>query len=66
MRLIRTKKTNESFCCLHITDALAEQTQEIVKFREAWSATVMGLQRVRHELATEQRCVLWIIYKLMF
>ena len=27
---------------------------EIVKDREAWSATVHGLQRVRQDLATEQ------------
>ena len=28
---------------------------EIVKDREAWHAAVMGLQRARHDLATEQQ-----------
>ena len=27
--------------------------QEIVKDREAWRAESMGLQRIRHDLATE-------------
>ena len=29
--------------------------QEMVKDGEAWSAAVMGLQRVRHDWATEQQ-----------
>ena len=29
--------------------------QEMVRDREAWSATVPGLQRVRHDLVTEQQ-----------
>ena len=29
--------------------------QEMVRDREAWSATVHGLQRVRHDLVTEQK-----------
>ena len=28
---------------------------DMVKDREAWSATVYGLQRVRHNLVTEQQ-----------
>ena len=28
---------------------------EIVKEREAWHAAVQGLQRVKHDLATEQQ-----------
>ena len=32
-----------------------EQTQEIVKDRKSWCAAVHGLQRVRHDSATEQQ-----------
>ena len=41
-----------------ITNSMDEslnKLQEIVKGREAWHATVYGLQRVRHDLATEQQ-----------
>ena len=41
-----------------ITDSMdmsLNKLQEIVKDREAWHATVYGLQRVRHDLATEQQ-----------
>ena len=31
-----------------------EQSEEIVKDREAWHAAVQGIERVRHDLATEQ------------
>ena len=31
--------------------------QEMVRDREAWHAAVMGLQRVRHDWATEQQQV---------
>ena len=39
---------------------------EMVKDREAWCAAVMGSQRVRHDLATEQQkygCESWAIKK---
>ena len=32
----------------------SEQTLEIVKNREAWHTTVLGSQRVGHNLVTEQ------------
>ena len=41
-----------------ITDSMdinLSKLQEIVKDREAWCTVVMGLQRVGHDLATEQR-----------
>ena len=36
-------------------DMSLNKLQETEKDREAWHATVMGLQRVRHDLATEQQ-----------
>ena len=36
-------------------DMSLSKLQEIVKGRRAWCAEVMGLQRVRHNLATEQQ-----------
>jgi len=39
-----------------ITDSMdmnLNKLQEIVKDREAWHAESMGLQRIRHDLATE-------------
>ena len=41
-----------------ITDSMnmsLSKLREIVKDREAWRAAVMGLQRVRHDLVTEQQ-----------
>ena len=41
-----------------ITDSMdmsLNNLEEIVRLREAWRAESMGLQRVRHELATEQQ-----------
>ena len=41
-----------------ITDAMdinLSKLQEMVKDREAWRAAVHGLQRVRHNLVTEQQ-----------
>ena len=36
-------------------DMSLSKLQETEKEREAWHATVMGLQRARHDLATEQQ-----------
>jgi len=36
-------------------DRSLHKLQEIVKDREGWYAAVHGLQRVRHDLATEQQ-----------
>ena len=36
-------------------DMNLRKLQEMVRDREAWSATVHGLQRVRHDLVTEQK-----------
>ena len=36
-------------------DMSLSKLREIVKDREAWHAAVMGLQRVRHDLLTEQQ-----------
>ena len=36
-------------------DMSLSQLWEIVKDRKAWCAESMGSQRVRHDLATEQR-----------
>ena len=36
-------------------DMSLNKLQETVKDREAWHAIVYGLQRVRHDLATEQQ-----------
>ena len=41
-----------------ITDAMdinLSKLREMVKDREAWRAAVHGLQRVRHNLVTEQQ-----------
>ena len=43
-----------------ITDSMdmsPSTLQEIVKDREAWNAAVHGLQRVGHDLVTEQQYV---------
>ena len=40
-----------------ITDSMdmnLSKLQEVVKDRESWCAAVHGLQRVRHDLVTEQ------------
>ena len=37
-----------------LMDMNLSKLQEIVRDREAWCVAVHGLQRVRHELATEQ------------
>ena len=36
-------------------DMSLRKLQEIVKEKEAWSAAVSWVERVRHELATEQQ-----------
>ena len=36
-------------------DVNLDKFQEMVRYREAWHAAVRGLQRVRHDLATEQQ-----------
>ena len=36
-------------------DVNLDKFQEMVRYREAWHAAVWGLQRVRHDLATEQQ-----------
>ena len=41
-----------------ITDAIEmslSKLQEMVKDREAWHSAIQGLQRVGHDLATEQQ-----------
>ena len=38
-----------------LMDMNLSKLRETVKDREAWRATVYGLQRVRHNLATEQQ-----------
>ena len=41
-----------------ITDSMDmnfRKLQELVKDREAWNAAVLGLQRVRHDLAEQQQ-----------
>ena len=40
---------------LHSMNTRLSKLREIVKDREAWRATVHGLQRVRHNLVTEQQ-----------
>ena len=37
------------------TDMNLSKLQKTVKDREAWSAAVIGSQRVKHDLATEQQ-----------
>ena len=37
----------------YLMDMSLNKLQEIVKDREAWHAESMGLQRIRHDLATE-------------
>ena len=37
------------------TNMSLSKLREIVKDREAWRAAVTGLQRVRHDLVTEQQ-----------
>ena len=37
------------------TEMSLSKLQEMVKDREAWRATVYGVARVRHNLATEQQ-----------
>ena len=36
-------------------DMNLSKLQEIVKDKEAWCAVVMGLQRIGHDLSTEQQ-----------
>ena len=43
---------------LHSMNTRLSKLREIVKDREAWRATVHGLQRVRHNLVTEQQSFL--------
>ena len=40
-------------------DMNLSKLQEIVKDREAWHAAVMALQRIRQDLATEQKIPEW-------
>ena len=39
----------------HSMDMTLSKFWEIVQDREVWCAAVLGLQRVRHSLATEQQ-----------
>ena len=47
-------------------DMSLSELQEIVKDREAWHATVMGYQRIRHDLVTEQHVNCTLILKKDF
>ena len=52
-------------CLDGISDAMdmnLGKLQEMVRDRKAWHATVMGLQRVRHDWGAEQQQIYIYIY----